>query len=262
MAYSLTTSSCCIVVRNFITRRGTPRQFFSDNGTNLRATEKELRESLSQVDFTGLEAEFTSPYTKWTFIPPASPHMGGAWERMVRSIKTVMYQIVTPTTRLTDEKLHNLFLEVEQIVNSRPLTYLALDTADQEALTPNHFLLGSSSGLKPVGDFEIADKFARASWRHSQYLAEMFWKRWVAEVLPSLTRRTNWFEKAKPIEVGNVVVIIDPNSPRYSWPKGVVVSTIPGKDGQVRSAIVRTTQGQYHRPATKLAVLDVSRAGV
>ncbi|XP_036322336.1 uncharacterized protein LOC118736350 [Rhagoletis pomonella] len=159
MAYSLTTSSCCIVVRNFIARRGTPRKFFSDNGTNLRATEKELRESLSQVNFADLEAEFTSPSTGWTFIPPASPHMGGAWERLVRSIKAVLYQIITPETKLTDEKLHNLFLEVEQIVNSRPLTYLSLDTAEQEALTPNHFLLCSSTGLKPVGRFEATDQY-------------------------------------------------------------------------------------------------------
>ncbi|XP_055918427.1 uncharacterized protein LOC129950519 [Eupeodes corollae] len=258
VGHSLTMNSCVIVIRNFIARRGYPIQFFSDNGTNLKAAEKELREAYDQINFSGIQTEFTTPHTTWEFIPPGSPHMGGAWERMVRSIKTTLYQIISPDTKMTDEKLNNLLVEVESIVNSRPLTYLSLDTAEQEAHTPNHFLLGSTSGNKPPGVFEETDRYVRSSWRHSQLLADKFWKRWVAEVLPTLTRRTNWFDKTKPIEEGDVVIIIDP-SPRLCWPKGVVVKAVLAKDGQVRSAIVRTASGEYHRQAAKIAVLDVRR---
>ncbi|XP_036329731.1 uncharacterized protein LOC118741863 [Rhagoletis pomonella] len=259
VAYSLSMNSCVMAIRNFMSRRGIPIHVFTDNGTNFVAAEKELREALQQINLHDLQEQFTSAEIKWTFIPPASPHMGGAWERMIRTFKDVLYRIVTPETKLNDEKLYNLFVEIESIINSRPLTYLSLETAEQEALTPNHFLLGSSSGHKPLGQFSSVDQFVRRSWRHSQYLADKFWKRWVMEMLPTLTRRTKWFDKVKPIEKGDVVVIADPNLPRYSWPKGIVENTFAGKDGQVRSAIICTPAGEYHRPVAKIAVLDVKR---
>ncbi|XP_037927649.1 uncharacterized protein LOC119662163 [Teleopsis dalmanni] len=262
IAYSLSASSCCIVIRNFIARRGVPNVIYSDNGTNLTAAEKELREAIKNVNFNELQSEFTSPETQWVFLPPAAPHMGGAWERMVRSIKTVLGAIISPQAKINDEKMHNLFCEVESIINSRPLTYLSIETASEEALTPNHFLLGSSSGNKPPGKFDTNDEHVKSSWRHSQYLADRFWKKWIQEVLPTMTRRTKWFGKIKPLEAGDVVIIVDPNSPRYTWPKGIVISAIKARDGQTRSAIVQTTRGQYHRPAAKLAVLDVRGAAV
>lgn len=242
MVYSLNMSSCVTAIKNFIARRGMPVQIYSDNGTNLKAAEKELREAYQNIDFQYLQNEFTSPNMKWTFIPPASPHMGGAWERMVRSIKTVLYRIITPDQKLNHEKLHNVFLEVENIINSRPLTYLSLETANQEALTPNHFLLGTSSGDKPPGAFEDGGQYLRQSWRHTQLLADRFLKRWVAEVLPTMTRRTNWFNRVKPIEVDDVIIIVDPNLPRHCWPKGIVIGTKIAKDGQVRSTIVKQVE--------------------
>lgn len=83
---SLTTSSCVSAVRRFIGRRGAPIEFYSDNGTNFQGAERLLREQIEQE----LSSTFTSARTKWFFIPPGAPHMGGAWERMVQSVKAAM----------------------------------------------------------------------------------------------------------------------------------------------------------------------------
>ena len=72
-----------------------------------------------------------------------------------------------------------------------------------------------------------------------------------------MTKRTKWFDKVKPIEVGDVAAIVDPNLPRHCWPRGIVTKTFPGKDGQVRSACVKTSIAEYHRPEAKIAVLDI-----
>ncbi len=66
--------------------------------------------------------------------------------------------------------------------------------------------------------------------------------------------------------LGDVVLIIDDNSPRGTWPIGRVVELIKAKDGVVRSAVVKTTLGEqrrdgttnyreYTRPVMKLCVL-------
>lgn len=88
-------------------RRGIPREFFIDNGTNFIGAERELREAMVDVDKNEFVKTFTSTTKTWNFNPPASPHMGGVWERLVRSMKTVLYKIM-PTRAPSDELLLSL----------------------------------------------------------------------------------------------------------------------------------------------------------
>lgn len=78
--------------------------------------------------------------------------MDGSWERLVESVKNVMYKI-KPNPIPPDELLHNMFVEIEVMVNAKPLTYIPIKDENNEALTSNHFLLRSSNGNKPIGDF-------------------------------------------------------------------------------------------------------------
>ncbi|KXJ70546.1 hypothetical protein RP20_CCG022873 [Aedes albopictus] len=94
-------------------------------------------------------AEFTTPTTSWRFNPPASPHMGGCWERLIQSVKKVLTAI-KPQRVPTEEVLRSYLIQVENIVNSRPLTHVPVDNCSSPALTPNHFLVGSSNGSKPL----------------------------------------------------------------------------------------------------------------
>ncbi|XP_075156642.1 uncharacterized protein LOC142229926 [Haematobia irritans] len=254
---TLNTSSCIMAIRNFICRRGTPRELFSDNGTNFVGAERELRQAIKEIDTNELIRSFTSATMKWNFNSPSSPHMGGAWERLVRSVKTVLYKIL-PERCPSEEVLRSMMAEVENIINSRPLTYIPIDGENKEALTPNHLLLGSSNGLKPLASYDDAGVVLRQSWLSSQQVAEQFWRRWVSEYLSTLTCRTKWFEKAKPLEVGDLVVVVDPSNPRNVWPRGKVIEIFKASDGQVRRAKVLTSCGVLERPAVKLAVLDVA----
>lgn len=128
---------------------------------------------------------------------------------------------------------------------------------NEEALTPNHILLGSSSGAKPLAEVVDEGVLLRKNWRTAQQLANAFWKRWLREYLPVITRRCKWFDNVKPIEIDDIVYIADPDLPRNCWPKGRIVDVKISPDGQVRSATVKTATGLYNRPATKIAVLDV-----
>ncbi|XP_058457587.1 uncharacterized protein LOC131434654 [Malaya genurostris] len=257
IAHSLNTDSCILALRNFMALRGTPLELSSDQGTNFIGASRELKEALRKIDQNQLIKEFTTPNTKWSFNPPASPHMGGSWERLVQSVKKILNQMKLPRNP-TDEVLRNTLLEISNIINSRPLTYIPVDDESPYALTPNHFLLASSSGLKPLIPFDDGPAALKRNWKASQIYANAFWKRWVKEYLPTIRRRSKWHQHVKPIQIGDVVVIADPELPRNCWPIGRVVAVNKSdKDGQVRSAVVKTNERYYERPATKIAVLDV-----
>ncbi|XP_065084794.1 uncharacterized protein LOC135707003 [Ochlerotatus camptorhynchus] len=244
VASSLTTDSCKKALRRFIARRGAPQEIYSDNGTNFVGVSREL------------EKETKDTYTQWRFNPPSAPHMGGCWERMVRSIKSALGAI--PSERkLDDESLATLFAEAEKMINSRPLTFVALETSDQEAITPNHFLLLSSTGVQqPIKAPVSEGESLRSSWNMMQYTLDNIWRRWITEYLPTITRRTKWFQNVRPIKEGELVVIAD-EKVRNRWLRGRVVRTYPGKDGTVRQAEVMTSGGILRRPVVKLALLDV-----
>lgn len=70
----------------------------------------------------------------------------------------------------------------------------------------------------------------------SQQFTNYFWRRWIREYLPELTRRSKWCKYTKNVKVGDVVILIDENNPTNCRPKGRVVEVYPGKDGQVRKA--------------------------
>ncbi|XP_062556633.1 uncharacterized protein LOC134221460 [Armigeres subalbatus] len=132
IAHSLSTDSCILALRNFIARRGPPLEFISDRGAKFIGAVRELREALKHVDEEKLKIEFVSPVTKWTFNPPAAPHFGGCWERLIQSVKRTMKDFDLPRLP-SDEILRSTLMEIEMILNSRPLTDIPLDT-DTEPL--------------------------------------------------------------------------------------------------------------------------------
>lgn len=256
IVHSLSTQSCVMAIRRFGSRRGFPTDFYSDYGTCFRGASRLLTDQIEAIH-EDCAATFTNTKTSWHFNPPSAPHMGGSWERMVRSVKKAMEAIAEYPRHPSDEVLETVVLEAEAIVNSRPLTYVPLDDDQQEALTPNHFLIYGSSCVAQSRTSLVNEGIVlRDSWKLAQYLADEFWKRWVREYLPTLTRRTKWFEPVKPLEPGDLVIAVDENK-RNGWIRGRVVDVLRGKDGQVRSAVVRTAEGMLKRPVVKLALLDV-----
>ena len=259
IAHSLSSDSCVMAIRNMIARRGTPRYIYCDRGTNFVGTSRELSRVEEELNLEAIMQEFISSQTAWCFNPPMSPHMGGCWERLFRSVKNSLKALNLPR-RPSDEVLRNALLEIENTLNSRPLTHVSIADNAAPALTPNHILLGTSNGSKPLTVLDDSSTIVRQCWRTSQVIANQFWRRWIAEYLPEITRRTKWYNSdSLPVKVNDIVIIVDSTFPRNCWPKGRVIATRRGRDGEVRSATVRTAAGVYERPVVKLAVLDVRR---
>ncbi|XP_045495971.1 uncharacterized protein LOC123694550 [Colias croceus] len=250
LANTLSTESAVMAIRRFIARRGCPTEIWSDNGTNLHGAEKELRHAIQ--DASHHEASMRA--INWRFIPPGAPFMGGAWERLVRSVKTALYASLNQR-HPREEILLTLLAEVEFTVNNRPLTHVSVNPEDPEALTPNHFLLLGPAMNPAPGSFTNEDLIGRKQWRTAQRLADMFWERWLREYLPELQQRRDPHGRGKSPQIGDVVLIVDNTMPRNTWPMGRVSRIYPGNDGVTRVADVQTRGGELRRPVKKMVVL-------
>lgn len=261
IAHSLDTESCIMCIRNFMAFRGTPIEIFSDCGSNFVGANNELTDLVADLDMDKMATHFTTCYTSWNFNPPKSAYMGGSWERLVRSVKTSLYEIY-PYRHPSDEMLRNLMMEAMNVVNSRPLTFIPIDNEEDEALTPNHFIHGNSNGKGSAVPYEMDGPELKSQWRENQRLTDLFWSRFIKEYLPTITRRTKWFQQVDPITVGDIVLIVDEVSPRNDYPKARVLNTMVGSNGQVRRAEVqRADKAILWRPASGLAKLDIQSKG-
>ena len=241
----------------FVSRRGYPKKVWSDNGTNLVGARTELSKSLRQLDRGKVIRTARQSEIEWTFNPPLASHQGGVWERMIRTIRRIMLSLLVPTVRMTDDILHTTFCEVESIVNSRPLTKNSEDIHDEVPLTPNHLLLLRENAPLPWGVFHDTDVY-RKHWRQVQHNATKFWRRWTKEYLVELQKRQKWLKETPNFRIGDLVLILDENTDRGSWPMGLVVETSLGRDGLVRSAKIKTKSSVLVKPITKLVFLEGS----
>jgi len=230
---------------------------FSDNGTNFVAGERELREAVEAFNQEKILNQLSRRGIEWHFSPPAAPHFGGVWERLVKSCKAALRTTLN-NRQVNEEVLRTVFTHVEALLNGRPLTHLSMDPEDLEPITPNHFLLGRANANLPPNVIENGQTCFRRRWLEAQFIVNQVWKRWLKEYVPALTERRKWLRPERDLRVGDLVIVVDNNSPRGQWPLGRVLRLLPGKDGVVRTAEVKTKTGVYIRPAVKLCLLESS----
>ena len=254
LAHSLSTDSFLCAFRRFVAARGRPATVFSDNGSNFVAAEKELRDCLREWNLQRIEDYMAASETEWRFIPPYTPHFGGIWERLVKSFKSGL-RFVLQNQTVSDEILSTVLKEIEAILNGRPLTDVPIDPEDPSPLTPYHFLLLRPQPNIPPVVIKEDEKLSKRRWRFAQQIVNDFWRRWMQEYVPNLIGRRKWTTPRRNLQENDLVLIVDPTSPRGHWPLGRVIKPLPGPDGIVRTAIVKTQAGERIRSVAKLCLL-------
>ncbi|XP_022102428.1 uncharacterized protein LOC110985607 [Acanthaster planci] len=107
------TSQAVDAEEKFTARRGTPECLYSDNGSNFVGGERELREALSMLRKDNkVNGALLVKHIDWRFNHPLASHMGGAWERQIRTVRKVLASLLHNEV-LDDERLETLFCEVE-----------------------------------------------------------------------------------------------------------------------------------------------------
>lgn len=126
-----------------------------------------------------IESELRYENISWHLIPPRAAHFGGLWDSAVKSTKFHLKQIMV-NTAFTSKEMNIAPCQIEKCLNSRPLCKITDDPEDQEFLTPNRFLMGHTTEMRPDNSpFTKSDLIHR--WNLIQEKVHHFWKAWSSE---------------------------------------------------------------------------------
>ncbi|XP_030750174.1 uncharacterized protein LOC115877962 [Sitophilus oryzae] len=255
----LTTSCFLATFKRFIGRRGKPLNIYTDNGKTFVGANRELKELFNfinnQYQQEDVKFYFTEQKICWHFIPARAPNFGGIWEAGVKSLKFHLKRVVGEA-HLSYEDFATVLIQIEAILNSRPICPISPSPDQLNPLTPAHFLVGRSLVSLPEKSYIETSENRLTRFQRLQYIVQHFWKRWHQEYLHELQSRSKWKHGDPcPIKVGSMVLVSEANSPPLQWPMGCVQELHPGVDGVVRVVSVKFKNGVYKRPVTKLCLL-------
>ncbi|XP_076660027.1 uncharacterized protein LOC143363307 [Halictus rubicundus] len=218
---------------------GLCRNLYSDNGTNFVGARNEMQRV---TDFfrDGTTKQRILDYTithgiDWHFIPPRAPHFGGLWESAVKSAKRHLLKVVGET-RLTFEELATVLTRIEAC----------------------HFLIGGPLTAIPHPDVTDISVNRLSRFQLLQAMYQHFWKRWQKEYLHHLQQRSKWkLDVPEQFRIGTMVIVKEDNLPPLRWRLGRIVNLHPGADRVTRVVSVRTADGVFTRPVSKICILPV-----
>lgn len=257
LVHDLTTTSFLNGLRRFISRRGIPRKILSDNATNLvggRKVLEELRELLLSETHDEQVKQFCNDHRIiWQHIPARSPHWGGVWESMVKQFKYYFKRELLDSYLYIDE-IETLIIQVEAVLNSRPLTPISTSPDDLNYLTPGHFLIGQPLNLIPEPTWKNDNPGRLKNWQLIQQITTTLWERFQRDYVSELQRRHKWLQTQDDIKVGSMVLLHD-DLPPTQWRLGRVVKIHLGHDNHVRAVTIKTVAGLLNRSIAKIAPL-------
>ncbi|GBM05479.1 hypothetical protein AVEN_94768-1 [Araneus ventricosus] len=211
----------------------------------------------------GIELEYRKTIT-WKFIVERGAWWGGFYERLVKSVMECLRKVLGRAL-LSFEELSTILTEVEAVLNSRPLTYVYNDLREPLPLQPVQFLnFARWDSTLPINFREIiAAGSSRLSLikrkKYQDLLVKQLWSKWKKQYIMDL-RNAHALKNPNPqrnMAIDDVVLIEGDNKSKLLWKLGRVIQVFPGRDGGVRSCLLKTSDGPLKRPVKLLYPLEL-----
>lgn len=130
--------------------------------------------------------------------------------------------------------------------------------SDLAYLTPGHFLVGNALNSFPCNDISDINENRLTRWQRVEQIRQHFWRRWSDEYHHSLQERPKWkINKSIQLAPNQLVLIRQQNLPPLQWSLGRVQNIHPGPDNIARAATIKTAQGSFVKPLSRLAILPI-----
>ncbi|XP_063981500.1 uncharacterized protein LOC135164773 [Diachasmimorpha longicaudata] len=199
-------------------RRGIPASKTSDRGLNFFGANRVLNQLFAQASAESdqIRAALAADGTTWHFHPAGPRHFGEKWEAIVKSVKRHLQRTIGTST-LSLEELTTLLVQVEAVLNSRPIAPTSDDPADTSVLTPGHFLIGGSITTVPEPSLPEENIPHLDRWQLITNRVQDFWRRWSQECIHHFHSNPKWKYPRANIIIGSVVLISDERFPPCKW---------------------------------------------
>ena len=254
-------SSLILAICRFVARNPNARHFVSDRGSNMTAADKILKQQL--VDYNeSATTQLKKKGIQWDFIPAATPHYGGVWERVVGLFKKHIKALAIGES-IHYDVFQTAIVEIEAAINRRPLTAVPAESNSCEAITPLSILNPTARSHSDVvvipGSSSTEIDRLKSAWTNAQSLVNRFWNAWKRDYLSLLHGREKWQRSSKNLEIDDLVLLVDDKVSRGHWKLGRVVK-LEMDDGHVRKAYLRTADKKVVlRDRTKLIHLEMDQ---
>ena len=226
-----------------------PKLLLSDNATQFHAADRWLRKIQSNKvvqDFLGAEG------IQWHFTPARASHMGGVFERMIGLLKNELRKM-SHSSKFTYQEIKVHLLEVQRIMNSRPLTRATASLNDISCISPMDLIRGYKESATIIPEVYLEEQM-EDFWEIKSNLPQLYLKKRNSrenffknlndgyfETLrfscPGTPQKQGQGQKYRPPKVGDVVLVKE-DTIRPEWPKGIITELIKSSDGQIRKAKV------------------------
>ena len=235
-----------------------------DNATGFKLIDSELSRYFADPENQeALQREMAdlSPQIKFKFGAPASPHMQGAVERSVKSLKRAL-KLIHQKELFSYHTLQLSLNDVCGVFNSRPLGAIRevrhRDEIHDLLLTPKGILFGETSSPDEDNFYDALEGVTKRSgllhnaWTFRKHMARQFASKFINDFLPEKDTRTKWQgTEPKTIKKGSIVVFEKEAAPSdrqlikslggaykpspATWPIAMVKNKILSKDGICRA---------------------------
>ena len=242
---NLNADSFLLAFRRFESRRGLPSTLLSDNAKTFKSACKEIRNITCSRE---VSVHLTRHRVTWNFIVERAPWWGGFWEQMVQLVKRCLRKAIGRST-LNYDQLNTVLVEVEAIVNSRPLTYVYDDVEGVSySISPSHLLYGRRIISLPNSEVSTStyDSLVKKSKQHRHTLSQFLslWRRMYLINLREYHRVKRQAIKGPEIAVGDVVILKNDSTKRLFWRLAVIQELLTGSDRKVRAAVIKIIDDQ------------------
>ena len=273
--------SFILALARFTARRPGLQHLYSDNGSNFVGSFNILNKRAKEIDASFASSTHSVPRNElqkvsdsvrprllaegidWTFLPPYASHYAGVWERMIGLVKKHLARVSSGDT-LHEETFHTAMVQIEGVVNDRPLTQIPNrpdDISEFKPLRPRQIINSDFTGdVAPKFVAELANdegEKMRFRFEAARERVRAFWKAWREDYVTSLANRKKWSKTEKNLAIGDLVMIVDDSVHRASWELGRVVD-VDDAEGHARKIFVkRPNQKVIVRDRTKLVHLEL-----
>ena len=146
-----------------------PRLLLSDNATQFHAADRLLRQIQSNKV---VQDTLGAKEIQWYFIPARASHIGGVFERMIGLLKVELRKMSFGTKlTLQEAKVH--ILEVQRIINNRPLTRATASLNDVTCITPMDLIRGYKDNTSIFPEVYL-DEYLEDLWECKQDLPQQY----------------------------------------------------------------------------------------